>query len=246
MAVNTAVYAGDINTCAICLDPPAELEGKINVTPEMNDVVALATMYVGGEPCTEDTEVLKKVRDVLLAAKPNWMSMDYGMTEKMANNDVMASVYWNGAILRVAAGEPRCELRLSEGRLPAVDGPGDAADGRAERRRRLQVPDFIMVPENAAMISAFARYANGIAGSDAFMPADMKDAPEIVIPAEFKDKGHVPADLHRARRRNTSPRSGPNCRSKRRGLTPRREAGGSAPRTPRDICDQKMNGRSGP
>mgnify|MGYP006313891261 FL=1 len=106
IGVNKSVYGGDINTSAIWLDPPEELKGKINVTPEMNDVMALAIMYEGGEPCTEDTEILKKVRDRLLTAKPHWMSMDYGMEDKMATNDVPASVYWNGAIMRARLKNP--------------------------------------------------------------------------------------------------------------------------------------------
>ena len=52
VAVNVTAYSGDVNTSSIFLDPPAELIGKVNVTPEMNDVISLATMYVGGEPCT--------------------------------------------------------------------------------------------------------------------------------------------------------------------------------------------------
>ena len=106
MAVNQTAYAGDVNTSAIFLDPPPELIGRVNVTPEMNDVLALATMYMGGQPCSEDPELLKKVRDKLLEAKPKWQSMDYGMTEKMSTNDVMASSYWNGAIFRARLNNP--------------------------------------------------------------------------------------------------------------------------------------------
>ena len=190
MAVNQKVYSGDVNTSAIFLDPPPELVGKINVTPEMGDVLALATMYMGGQPCSEDAELMKKVRDKLLAAKPSWMSMDYGMETKMANNDVPASVYWNGAIMRARLANPDVKYGYPrEGYVIWMDQVALLKDAK-NVDEAYKFLDFIAQPENAAMISAFARYANGIAGSDAFMPDDMKTAPEVVIPAEFADKGH--------------------------------------------------------
>ncbi len=190
MSVNVKDYSGDINTSDIFMNPPAELVGKINVIPEMGDVMALATMWAGGEVCSEDPAVMKKVRDALLAAKPKWMSMDYSTVEKMINHDYAATVDRNGSAMRARLGNPDVAYGYpKEGYGLWMDNVVLLADAKNVDNAYLFL-DFIMEPENAAALSAFARYANGIAGSDAFMPEDMKAAPEIITPAEFADKGH--------------------------------------------------------
>jgi spermidine/putrescine transport system substrate-binding protein len=189
VAVNKSVYSGDIATSAIWLDPPAELKGKINVTPEMNDVLALAIMYEGGEPCTEDLEILKKVRDRLTAAKPHWMSMDYGMEEKMATNDVSASVYWNGAMIRARLKNPDVQYAVpKEGFIEWMDQVMLLNDAQ-NVDEAYQFLNFIAAPENAALISNFARYGSGIAGAIDYMDDVMKTAPELQVPPEVADKG---------------------------------------------------------
>lgn len=190
VAVNTSVYSGDVNTSDIFLDPPEELIGKVNVVPEMNDVIALAIFNVGGEACTEDLEILRQVRDKLMAAKPSWISMDYGTTDKLSSNDLVATVNWNGSSMRARLNNPDVVYGYPREGYPLwMDSVGLLADAQ-NVDEAYEFLNFIMVPENAAMLSSFARYANGIAGSEAFMPDDMKTAPEIVVPAEFVEVGH--------------------------------------------------------
>jgi len=189
VTVNTKVYKGDINTSAIFMDPPPELAGKLNVIPEMGDVLELATFYEGGTPCSEDPEVMKKVRDALLAAKPKWMSMDYSTIEKLTNNDYAASVDWNGSAMRARLGNPDLAFGAPKEGFPIwMDNVVLLADAKNVDNAYLFL-DFIMEPENAAMLSAFARYGNGITGADAFLPDDMKSAPEVNLPPEVMAKG---------------------------------------------------------
>jgi spermidine/putrescine transport system substrate-binding protein len=187
--VDTSLYKGDINTSAIFLDPPQELVGKINVAPEMNDVMFTTIRYLGGQWCTTDKDLLVKVRDKLREAKPKWIAMDYGVIEKFASKDFGAAFYWNGAALRSRKANPDVRFGYPKEGFPYfMDSAAILADAKNVDNAKLFL-NFIMDPQNAAMISAFANYANGIKGSEQYMPADMKDAPELVVPKEFEAAG---------------------------------------------------------
>jgi spermidine/putrescine transport system substrate-binding protein len=186
--VNTKHYSGDIDTWDIIFKTPEALKGKVNVVPEMNDMMYSAIAYLGGEFCAKDKELLKKVRDTLVAAKPNWMSMEYSTIEAMVKDDMWATSDWNGSALRQRLQNPDIKYGFPrEGTFIWQDTVVILKDAKNVENAKLFM-NFIMEPEHAAMNSAFARYANAIKGSEPFMPDDMKGAPELGLPAFMNGK----------------------------------------------------------
>jgi spermidine/putrescine transport system substrate-binding protein len=186
VAANTDHFKGDVDTWGIIFEPPPELAGKVNVVPEMADILAGAVMYVGGQPCTSDKEAWRKVRDLLTAAKPNWIAMNYGTVDTFAKGDFLANAGWNGATFRARLQNPAIKFGFPKEGFPVwMDSVAVLADAQNVDNAKL-FQNFIMDPENAALISAFAKYSNGIMGSEQFMPAEMRGAPELTLPEPNK------------------------------------------------------------
>jgi spermidine/putrescine transport system substrate-binding protein len=181
--VDTEVYKGDINTLGLIFDPPPELQGRINMLNDMNDVINAGLRYLGYPRCNSNKEQLRELTTLLINAKKNWRTMDYSTIEKLTSGDVDLSQNWNGASMRARAQRPTLTYAYpKEGFTGWMDNVAVLKGAPNLENAKLFV-NFIMDPENAAMISNFARYANGIVGSEPFMDAEMKDAPEIVMPA---------------------------------------------------------------
>lgn len=190
IVVNTEVFGGDINTADIIFNPPAELLGRINVSPEMSDVMALAIYHAGGDDaCTTDLEILRRVRDTLMAAKPKWAAMNYGSADSYASGDLAAGIYWNGAALNLRGRAPQFAFGYPVTGYPLwMDNAGVLAEA-ANRDAAMRFVNFLLQPENAALNSNYTRYANGIAGSEDHMDPVMISAPEIVPPTELAIAG---------------------------------------------------------
>ena len=70
---------------------------------------------------------------------------------------------------------------LSQQSLTAAQRTTGLEDWLAQQGVDIQA-SFVMDPQNAALVSEFASYGNGIEGSDKFLPESFANSPEIKAP----------------------------------------------------------------
>ncbi|TMV55097.1 extracellular solute-binding protein, partial [Thioclava sp. BHET1] len=191
-AGDTSKYKGDINSYAILFDPPAELKGKINMLDDMNSTMHAAERYLGLPRCGADKANLKKVNDLLLKAKADWKTFSYDTITKMTSGDVIVTQTWNGAAYRIRQKMPDVKYAYPKEGIEGWMDNVAVLKGAKNMDNAKLFQNFIMEPENAALISEFAGYNNGIKGSDKYLPADFASAPEITPPAGSPTPEYVP------------------------------------------------------
>jgi spermidine/putrescine transport system substrate-binding protein len=190
--VDTAKYKGDIDSLSILFNPPEELKGQINVLDDVNSLTHAAERFVGAPRCGADKANLKKVSDALMAAKPNWKTFSYDTIVKMTAGDVAVSQTWNGAAYRIRQKLPTAKFAFPKEGIEGWMDNVSVLKGAKNVENAKAFQNFVMDPENAALISEFAGYDNGIVNGLAALPKEFADAPELHLPAGAPTPEFVP------------------------------------------------------
>lgn len=183
-SVNRDVFSGDINTTAILFEPPAELQGKINVLDSQGEVLALASMHLGIPQCTTDRDQLRALNDLLQSAKPHWASFGSDTAKDvLVSGDAAVGMIWNGFSAKAREEGANIEYAFpAEGYVVWMDNVVLLKDA-PNRENALKFMDFMLEPENAAAVTNYAQYTAGVEGVAPMLDAAVVNAPELNPPA---------------------------------------------------------------
>jgi spermidine/putrescine transport system substrate-binding protein len=182
LAVDTAKFAGPIDTLELLYAPPPSLKGQVNLLDDEEAVILGAARYLELPRCTRKPDDLAKIEQLLLKAKSSWASISNDTVAKMASGSIAVTQTWNGAAYRMRAKNPSVKLAITKAAMEGwMDNVVVLKGARnLENARRFQ--NFIMAPENAALISEDALYYSAVIGVDKYLPRELAAAPEINPP----------------------------------------------------------------
>ncbi len=193
LMVDTAIIPNPPNSLSLIFDPPAEAVGRINVLRDMHDVINAGLRYLDYPRCNSDPEQLSEVRDLLLASKDNWRSINSdGAQELLVSGDVVVSQVWAGNGLRARNERPTLQyIYTDEGYTGWVDSLV-MLEG-AQNSENVEIfMNWLLDPANSAELTNWAGFSSGVKGAEKFLSEANRAAPEANIPATAPAPDFVP------------------------------------------------------
>lgn len=182
-SVNRDVFDGPINSTDILFNPPAELDGKINMLDSQGEVMALAALHQGIPQCSTDRDQLKALNEMLQGAKQHWASFNSDTAkEVLVSGDAAAGMIYDGFSAKAREEGANVEYAFpTQGYVVWMDNVVLLKDA-PNRANALKFMDFLLVPENIAAVTNYARYGAGVAGVTPFLDPELATLPEAQVP----------------------------------------------------------------
>ena len=186
-SVDRDVYKGDIRTTDILFNPPAELSGKINMLDSQGEVLAMASLHLGVEQCSNDVAKLRELDGMLQGAKKHWASFGSDTAKDvLVSGDVAAGMIYNGFSAKARAEKSSIEYSYPrQGFIVWMDNIV-LLKNAPNRDNALKFMDFMLKPENVAVLTNFAQYAAGVKNVGPHLTEELRTSPESVPPADAK------------------------------------------------------------
>ncbi|MEM7070515.1 MAG: extracellular solute-binding protein [Pseudomonadota bacterium] len=174
---------GSCDTLKTFFEPQGEAVGKLGVFRTPEEVVGLAHLYLGQEFCSDDRDSLKAIQELMRNQKPAVLVYSSeATTDRLANKETVVSNNWNGDLMRIRLeGAPVQYCYPKEGIVGWYDSLV-IPRGAKNIENAKKFVNFVMKPQNMALVSNFARYANAIPESVQYMDGELANAPEVHVP----------------------------------------------------------------
>ncbi len=178
-SVNRDIYDNPVNSLGILFNSPAALSGQISMLDSADDVLAMAALYLGIPQCTTDRKQIEKLDSTLQKVKKHWASFNSDdPTAELAQGNVTVAMVYNGDSARTREEGANIEyIYAKEGYIIWADSLVLLKEA-PNRENALKFMDFLLVPENVAILTNYTRYSAGVKNVAPLLDDDLRTLPE--------------------------------------------------------------------
>ncbi len=183
---NSELYSGKGESLKEFFEPSEEVQGRLSIFQTPDEVMSLANIYLGTEFCSEDPKVMKRIQDMLLKQKEAVVALNSEtMSDLLTSGEAIMTNHWSGySRLGRLTGAPIVYAYPKEGVVGWFDSLVVPTSAKNVENAKKFI-NFMMEPENMAMLTENQGYGDAIKGTAAYYSDELKSAPEVNPPSDL-------------------------------------------------------------